>query len=283
LQLLFRKQGPCPDIANLGVFIMRSQGIPASVNVIPFWATATGGHFMNTFFDDKMQPFNCDYGSKIFEEKLQREPAKVFRLTYSKQEDVLATFEDKKNIPRGFLQQQNYIDVTNEFWKTKDVKCKLYPNINSSKIVYATTFNGLFWKPFWWGKVEKNETVFTSLCIGTVIIPQYYTNGKLIPAGSPVLIGDKEPKMLIPDLSHTKDVIITEKEKYLRFKLGITYKLSYWDNGWKLLGSQIVNNPVVEMKFEKVPKNALLLLVASDSKGLERPFIIDEDNNRTWF
>lgn len=283
LQLLFRKQGPCPDIADLGVFIMRSQGIPAAVNVIPFWATSTGGHFMNTIFGDTMHAYNCDYGSKIFEENLQREPAKVLRLTYSKQKNALASFENLSNIPSGILQQQNYIDVTKDYWKTTDVKCSLYPNINPYKIVYATTFNGLSWRPFWWGKVEKNETVFTSLCNGTVIIPQYYTNGQLIPAGAPVVIGEKEPKVLVPDLSQTKEVTITEKEKYLKFKLGITYKLCYWDNGWKLLGSQIVNDPITEMKFEKVPKNALLLFLASDSKGLERPFIMDDDGNRTWF
>lgn len=50
LQLLFRKQGPCSDIASMSVFTMRSQGIPAAVNIIPFWATATEAHYTNTFF-----------------------------------------------------------------------------------------------------------------------------------------------------------------------------------------------------------------------------------------
>lgn len=283
LQLLFRKQGPCPDIADLGVFIMRSQGIPAAINVIPFWATSTGGHFMNTFFDDKMHAYNCDYGSKVFEENLQREPAKVLRLTYSKQKNTLASFEDIINIPSGILQQKNYLDVTKEYWETTDVKCSLYPNSNTSTIVYATTFNGLSWRPFWWGKVEKNETVFTSLCKGTVVVPQYYIKGKLIPAAAPIVIAGNESKVLIPNLSQIQEITITEKEKYLKFKLGITYKLFYWNDGWKLLGSQIFNNPMTEMKFEKVPKNALLLFLASDSKGLERPFIMDDEGDRTWF
>lgn len=283
LQLLFRKQGPCPDIANLGVFIMRSQGIPAAVNVIPFWATSTGGHFMNTFFDSKMKAYNCDYGSKDFGEDLKREPAKVLRLTYSKQPETLASIEDKKNIPPGILQQENYVDVTKEYWSTTDIKCSLYPVTNQPKIVYATTFNGLQWRPFWWGKVAKNETIFSSLCKETVIIPQYYYNGKLFPAGAPVVISDNTPKVLLPNLNQRTDIMIYEKEKYLKFKLNITYSLFYWDNGWKPLGSQIVSAPITEIKFEKVPKNALLLLVGSDSKGLERPFILDDNGNRTWY
>lgn len=283
LQMLFRKQGACSDIASMSVFTMRSQGIAASVNIIPYWATSTEGHYTNTFFDENREVLNCDYGTREFRNNLPREPAKVIRLTYSKNPEVLASFEDTKNIPKGFLQLQNYIDVTQEFWGTMDLKCPLYPNINSSKIVYATTFNGLRWRPFWWGKIEKKEAIFKSLCKGTVIVPQYYTNGKLIPAGAPVIIGNNTSKVLLPDLTQTSTVIIAEKEKFLKFKLGITYKLLYWNDGWKLLGKQIVNSPTTEMQFEKVPKNSLLLFHASDSRGFERPFIIDENNERTWF
>ncbi|WP_163408873.1 transglutaminase domain-containing protein [Flavobacterium ajazii] len=283
LQLLFRKQGACSDIASMSVFTMRSQGIPAAVNIIPFWATATEGHYTNTFFDENKQMLNCDYGTKDFRQNLVREPAKVIRLTYSKNPETLASFEDMGNIPKGFLQQQNYIDVTNDFWETTDVKCPLYVDANPSKIVYATTFNGLAWRPFWWGKTANNETVFTKLCRRTVIIPQYYSNGKMIPAGAPVVIGNTTTKVLQPDLTQTKEVTIAEKEKYLKFKLGITYQLLYWDNKWIMLGKQTVNSPITEMKFERAPKNALFLFVASDSRGLERPFIIEDNGERFWF
>jgi hypothetical protein len=138
------------------------------------------------------------------------------------------------------------------------------------------------WRPFWWGKIENNETVFTKLCKGTVIIPHYYSNGKLIPAGAPVVIGNTTTKIFLADPTQSSEIIIAEKEKYLKFKLGITYQLFYWDNQWKTLGKQTVNSLITEMKFEKVPKNALLLFVASDSKGLERPFII-ENGERIWF
>lgn len=283
LQLLFRKQGGCSDIANMSVFTMRSQGIAAAVNIIPFWATSTEGHYTNTFFDENSEVLHCDYGTKEFRNNLPREPAKVIRQTYSKNPSTLASFEDVNNIPKGFLQLQNYIDVTPEYWETMDVKCSLYPNTNPSKIVYATTFNGLSWRPFWWAKVENNNAVFTSLCKRTVIIPQYYKDGKLIPAGAAVVIGNHKAKVLIPNISDTQEITIMEKEKYLKFKLGVTYNLYYWNKGWELLGDQSVNSPITEMKFEKVPKNALLLFLASDSRGYERPFIIDENNERTWF
>jgi hypothetical protein len=283
LQLLFRSEGPCPDIADLGVFIMRSQGIGAAINVIPFWATSTGGHFTNTFFGDNMQPFNCDYGSRDFGENLKREPAKVLRITYSKQAETLASFEDPVNIPKGFLQQQNYIDVTKDYWETTDVICPLFPMKDSPKIVYATTFNGLIWRPFWWGKVENASTTFNSICNKTVLLPQYYKDGKLIPAGAPIIVGDDKVQLLQPDFSNTKNVTIAEADKYLKFKIGVTYKLFYWNNGWKLVGEQEVKSQISTMLFANVPKNALLLFLGSDSKKLERPFTIDDAGKRTWF
>lgn len=281
--LLFRKQGACADIANLSAFALRSQGIAAAVNIIPYWATATEGHFTNTFFDQNNQIIHCDYGTRDFRNNLPREPAKVLRITYSKNPSSLASFENQNNIPKGFLQKQNYIDVTPEYWKTTNVICPLFPNPNMPSVVYATTFNGLAWKPFWWSLNKNNQAEFSSLCIGTVIIPQYYINGKLSSAGYPVIINENKTRVLEPSLKHTDEIIIAEKDRYLKFKPGITYKLFYWDSEWKILGSQSVNNPITEMKFENVPKNALLLLLASDSKGLERPFTIDDKNERTWY
>lgn len=283
LQLLTRKEGPCPDIADLGVFVMRSQGIPAAVNVIPYWATATGGHFTNTFFDEKMHAYNCDYGAKDYEEDLKREPAKVLRVTYSKQPETLAAFEDINNIPNSVLRQQNYIDVTKDYWETTDVTCSLYESPNSPKIVYASTFNGLAWRPFWWGKTADGKTTYTSVCKGTVLLPQYYINGKMVHAGAPVAIGDKETKVLQADPQQTREILIEEADKYLRFKMGVTYKLYYWNNGWKLVDTREVKQQTTSMLFSKVPKNALLLLLASDSKKLERPFIVDDQGKRTWF
>lgn len=283
LQILFRKEGPCPDIADLGVFTMRAEGIAATINVIPFWATAMGGHFTNTFFDEKIKPVNYDYGSRIFDEKLVREPAKVLRITYSKQPQTLASFEPADNIPPGILKQQNYVDVTNEFWETIDVKCHLFDDKKNQPIVYATTFNGLAWRPFWWGKINNNETTFTSICKNTVILPQYYSGGKMVPAGVPVIVKDNGSIELIPDLNQKREVKIAESEKYLKFKMGITYKLFYWNNGWQLIGTQKVNNQVANMVFANVPGNALLLFIGSDSKKLERPFVFNNDGSRTWF
>ena len=282
MQLLMRKQGPCEDLADLGVFTMRSLGIPATVNSIPYWATATGGHLTNTFMDAQ-QAFPFDYGEKNAVGPLKREPAKVLRLTYSKQANTLAARVSQEGIPDGVLKRQNYIDVTPDYWATTTVKCSLPQTNNPQKIAYTSTFNGLKWKPFWWGAITNSQVEFKDLCKKTVVLPQYYVAGKMIPAGAPILIGENENKILTPDYSQLQEVTISSFGSYLLIKPEVTYKLFYWDNQWKLAGAQKATATTTAFVYEKVPKNTLLLLVASDSRGLERPFVVDDKGERTWY
>ncbi|NJM80783.1 MAG: hypothetical protein HC854_16395 [Flavobacterium sp.] len=100
-KFLIRKQGLCEDLAGLGVFTMRSLGIPATSNVVSYWATSKGGHFFNTFFDSNKKPIYFDYGTKEYNEKLRREPSKVLRTTYSKQAGTLASFEDENQYQKA--------------------------------------------------------------------------------------------------------------------------------------------------------------------------------------
>lgn len=283
MQILLRKQGLCDDFADLGVFTMRSIGIPATINVIPYWATATGGHSNNTFFDDSQKPISFEYGHKNYDEKVTREPAKVLRSTYSKQANTIAGIESTINIPKGFLRDQNYIDVTQEYWQTTNVKCSLTPNSNNPKTVFIATFNGMQWRPFWWGKITNNQTEFTQICKGTVVLPQYYNNEKMIQAAPPIVVGENENRILAPDYSQLQNITITSKASYLLIKPRVSYKLFYWDKAWKLIDTKIADDNTQEFIYEKVPKNALLLLLSSDSKGYERPFIVDEKGERTWF
>lgn len=283
MQLLFRKQGTCEDLADLGVFTLRSLGIPATVNVIPYWATSTGAHLNNTFFDFDNKPIPFDYGSEDIDEKLKREPAKVLRFTYSKQAETIACIEDVSRIPKGFMREKNYIDVTHEYWETSDVQSTLLENAAMPKIAYIATFNGLKWQPFWWGKIKNNQTNFTQICKGTVILPQYYNNEKLIPAAYPIVVGQTENRVLKPDLKHLQTITISSFAGYLILKLNVSYKMFYWDNDWKLIDSKTVTETTQNLVYENVPKNALLLLISSTSKRFERPFVVDEKGNRTWY
>ena len=282
-QLLLRKQGSCEDLADLGVFTMRSVGVPATVDAIPFWATATGGHETNAFYDNDLKSISFNYGGKNFNDRLEREPAKVLRTTYSKQPETLRNYETLDNIPKGYLQDSNYIDVTPEYWQTTSVKSTLYPNPNNPKTVYIATFNGLKWRTFWWGKINDNQTQWEKICVGTVILPQYYQGEKMIPAAPPIIVGEKENRVLVPDFKQLQTITITSVEGYIILKPNVSYKLFFWNDGWKIINTKTATENTTSLVYEKIPKNALLLLIGSDTRGLERPFVVNEKGERRWF
>jgi hypothetical protein len=282
-QLLFRKQGACPDLAGLGVFTMRAIGVPATLITVPYWATSTSGHYFNTFYNNDFHPIGFDYGGTLSNQKLIREPAKVLQSTYSKQATALANYETPNNIPEGYLRESNYIDVTQNYWQTTTVNCNLYPVVSNPKTVYLTTFNGLKWRPFWWGKIKNNQSQWDQICVGTIIIPHYYLNEKLIPAAPPILVSEKGNRLLVPNLKQLQPLTITSAEGYLLIKPNVTYKLYYWKEGWKHVDSKTATDTTLSLVYQNVPQNALLLLLGSDTKGFERPFVINEKGERTWY
>ena len=282
LQLLHRKKGYCEDVAALSALALRSIGIPATVDMVPYWATSTGSHVLNCSFDSNNEPVHFD--ALLLSDSLHefiREPAKVLRTTYSVQTNTLASKVNIEQIPEGILRAQNYIDVTHEYWATKDVECTIKPSENG-KIVYACVFNGGEWKPVWWGESKNDKVKFSNLCQGAVFLPKYYENGKMVTAGYPVASGHKQTWELKP-LEETHTITIKEFPRYLKFRPGKKYRLVYYDFGWKTISIKTASEDTKELVFENVPQNALLLLVPNYGTKKERPFIITDEGKRLWW
>ncbi|MFD1258560.1 hypothetical protein ACFQ3S_17270 [Mucilaginibacter terrae] len=284
IQLLNRQKGSCDDISVLEVFTLRSQGYPAAVNVVPYWATSTGTHFFNNTFNKQMVPIPFDASSaEVKINKFPREPSKIIRETYSRQPGTLASFKSNNEIPSGFMRSVNYIDVTSLHFETQDVICKIEtPPVNQS-VAYAYVFNGGTWRPTWWGSVKDGKVIFKDMCKGAVFLPAYYIGGKHQPAGYPVAAGINGQLTLQPDTLQKRTITIMWQEQYLVFRPGKKYKLFYWDNQWKMVGENTAGEKTTEMDFEGVPLNALLLLRPEYSEGKERPFTIDKDGKRQWW
>jgi hypothetical protein len=285
LQLLMRKKGPCEDIADLALFTLRSQGFPVTADMVTYWATSSGSHFFNSTFNAQQEQVRFDISTATVRfATFAREPAKVIRTTYARQNDVPANEEPVENIPDGFMRTLNYKDVTSDYWQTADVNCELPGNSPKRKIAYACVLNYLEWRPTWWGRVLGNTVRFTNMCTGAVFLPMYCEQGKMVPAGYPVAVNkNKQQTELKPDVQHVRSVTIAEQDKYLFFRPGKMYKLFYWDNKWNLIGVQKAADGTHELQFDKVPRNALLLLVPEYTQRKERPFTITDSGERLWW
>lgn len=283
LQLLLRKKGTCEDAANLLAFALRSVGIPCAVDIVPFWGTSTGGHVLNTAFDPSGNPIHVDVlinSDSLYE--LLREPSKVLRLTYSINDQTLAAGFDAVQIPKyDFLRSTNYLDVTDEYWNVADLIFPL-PDSITDTVIYAMVFNGGQWRPAWYGRRVGHQVCFTKMTEGVVYTPAVYRNGKLIPAGNPLAFSKGQTIKFEPSYEH-RTIQLRELPGYLKFKPDNTYTLFYFNRKWIKLKSKTIGEGVKELVFERVPKNALLLLKPVGGNGKERPFTIDEQGLRAWW
>jgi hypothetical protein len=294
MQLLQRKKGPCEDVADMTVFSLRSLGLASSIDVVPAWATSSGNHTLNTVITgtSKAIPYDVLLLSDSIKTFI-REPAKVVRVTFSKQKSTLAYTERKENIPQGFMQLMNYKDVTEEYWPTANINCSLFISKaaalsgknNDGRTVYACVLNYGKWQPVWWGKAKNNAVAFSNMCKGAVFLPMYYSNSRLVPAGHAVASGYKDTMTLVPDTTQKRTVTLKEQEHYLIYRPNKKYRLYYWNSTWKLIAEKTTPEigQVKEMSFENVPKNALLMLVPEYTQRKERPFIINEKGERLWW
>jgi len=281
-QLLFRKKGPCEDIADLTVFALRSQGVPVTVDIVPAWATSTGGHFLNAVFDPQMRLMDINVsGHNGLTRKKGKEPGKVIRTTFAKQNHTVADLETPNNIPDNFLRSRTYIDVTDQYWETGNISVDLMPT--SKKAVFASVFNHFQWKPIWWAGISNNKATFTKMCKGAVYLPIYFDNGILHAAAWPVLLDYERVKTLRPLLNQRTILRITDKDNYIKIQANKLYRLYFWNGKWELSGTQVgtQGNPV--LIFPNTPKDALYLLVPEYSKGKDRPFIQEDNGSLSWW
>jgi hypothetical protein len=279
LQILLRGKGLCEDLADMAVFVARSQGIPAAVDNIPYWGTTSGNHFLNFL---RITPSYTHFDAVL--DSLEREPSKVLRSTYSPQKDAIANWLDTSLIPPGFMRIRNYKDVTQEYWPTDTIACALFKNNGiEKKVAYLAVFNGFNWQPAWYGKISNNKATFQNMSKGVAYLPMYYESNRLIPAGWPYALGYNNKMVLQPDTLHTRSITLREQEKYLKYRPGKRYRLFYWSNTWKLLGEQTAAEGTVQLTFGKVPANSLLIMIPEYSQGKERPFIITANGERVWW
>ena len=111
----------------------------------------------------------------------------------------------------------------------------------------------------------------------------YYSDGKLFPAGYPVVSGYNHTMVLIPDTLNVHSIILKEQINYLKYRPGKKYKLYYWNNAWKLIAEKFTDEKTTELQFDNVPKNALLLMIPEYTQKKERPFIITDDGLQLWW
>ncbi|MEQ9286432.1 MAG: hypothetical protein RIG77_05965 [Cyclobacteriaceae bacterium] len=164
--MLTARVGSCQEFANIAIFSMRAQGLAVAYDYTPIWADFHLGHNWNALIDHDGK--TIDFLGAYFnpgENVLKKKVSKIYRKTYSVQQNSLAIINnDKEPIPDLF-NDVHFIDVTKEYFPVIDITSMIETDLaNLTSYAYICTFGDREWTPIHWGVIEKNKSVtFTDL------------------------------------------------------------------------------------------------------------------------
>ncbi|SDW82677.1 hypothetical protein SAMN05444411_102256 [Lutibacter oricola] len=288
-QLLFRRQGSCPELANLVLLASRSMGVAVTFDFTPHYAASSNRHYWNTVIDKQGNhiPFN---GNSVGDQTglphtyttNHKRMGKVFRQTYSINKNTLANKLKTQDIPISFLRNKNIIDVTHEYVSTGEINFVDY-NSQVDSIAYLNVFNRTKWRIIDWAEKTEASFSFKNLGKDIVYLPSFFKNKKQFFSQYPILLDAKgRSHTLKPDfskvinttLSRTNEITNAYTENNSsQIEIGEKYMLLYWDGKWKRADISIATK--VGVFFKNIPSNALFLMLPAKPDGFERIFILD--------
>jgi len=285
--------GRCEDMTNLATAAMRANGIAVTSDYTPYWADSGNNHAWNAIIthDGDAIPFmGCESDPGKY--SIRNRVAKVYRKTYAKQSDNLASRLNEGEKAPAWLKGKHYVDVTEKYTKTANVKIDINREFpDSIRFVYLCVFNSGEWSAIQWCKLENRSVNFKEMGVDLCYLPMILQDDELIPIDEPIILqkdgsmktirGNRSIQEMIL-LSTTKKKITnaTEEKQIVHLKEGTEYELFYWEDEWQSVGIQTATSK--PMIFIDVPADRLYWLVETDSRKEERIFTYEDEKQIWW-
>jgi len=208
----------CEEYAEIATLIMRSKGIPVGIDFTSQWPDRLYGHSWCVFpnLRGKTSMFNPFASNPDYPHYSHAGFAKVFRRTYSHNEEYLALLRrNKGNVPDIF-KTPFFFDVTGEYEETSDLEIDINPvgRIPHGD-VYIAVFDNSDWKPVYWGKAKGKKAMFKGMGRNITYMAMAYDSGELIPLSVPFYV----------DLFGNVEYFIDDKNVMTDFELWRKYPM----------------------------------------------------------
>lgn len=236
--LLNIKASNCRDWTQLGIYALRSFGIPTANDFTPHWANRSGGHDWSLILlhDGKIFPWLMGYGYLGSHYDWFGALAKVYRHTTQIQPNSLFMQKPKEEIPEFF--KNPYVkDVSHLYFKPYDltIDLKFSPPVPKA-LAYIMVFDNQQWQPIHWGRIKNGKAVFTAMAKNCAYTAMYYHNNEFYPASLPFILNDSgKVQYLQPDLKSLRTIHL--KRKYTN------KKVEEWCERIKGAKFQLANKP----------------------------------------
>lgn len=293
MELLFWREGNCPDLANVCIFACRALGVAVTFDFTPYFAASSNKHFWNTVVNNEGEhiPFNGNQVLPYVYNANYRRMGKVFRYTFSEQRDNLPFLIAETQIPDDFLKSRHIIDVTKEYVDVSEITYS-FKNQGDLSLGYLNVFNTGKWRVIDWAQMNGQSAVFSDMGRDIVYLPGVYKNKTMVYEPYPLLL-DKAGKLIIlkPDFKNTftatlsrKNETSSEYEDNNPFDIGTgkNITLYVWNGTWQVVEKKISKN--YQIIFNKMPENGLFLMASDPVDSFERIFTVDKETNKiTWY
>ncbi|HYQ57598.1 MAG TPA: hypothetical protein VEP89_09660, partial [Draconibacterium sp.] len=206
----------CPEKTWFNCMLLRSFGIPATIDYNPVSRLHEVGHEWNAIkLKSGTHPFEAFWGGgniwhlkKLYGRESMHdmlgivEFPKIYRKTYKM--NVTELLEHKIKIDEEippFFQNPFQLDVSEEYFKTYPVESPVLKEIEDHDYVYACVMGAnLAWVPVEFGKIKRGKTSFRNMGSNNVYLTCNYQFGSIVPAAYPVFLNDDgENVILKPD------------------------------------------------------------------------------------
>lgn len=234
--------GVCYDFNAAVVTALRSVGIPAAINTVPYWGNSNASHFwteiigtpVKGLYDNTQQDFhsiddelvNDTFWFKdgiitdttgIPEEvdlRKCRTVPKIYRQGYEICPSSLA-LRAEEDIP-DFFRDMTLEDVTSRMVVTRDVRVRVpkIPGVGRKRFVYLCVYNpdSFNWVPVSWAEIKRGRGMFKAMGINVLYMAALFHEGAVVPFGDPfVLTADGEMRRMRADTGHPESAVFFSK------------------------------------------------------------------------
>lgn len=185
------RTGSCRDFTDIVMYVFRAAGIPCSMDYIVS-GDYNGSHFWNCVKTNDGAIW-FDMASKEYKPATEFVDAlgKVFRATYSVNQDIIEQLSDSKDIPSIF-KIPTFVDATADY--AGKLLCNISVpqerlfNVTDHDNLFLCLAKGMDWQPVDVAKMERGEVTYQNVKAGAVFCICRYDNGKANECSSPFAV-----------------------------------------------------------------------------------------------
>ncbi len=276
------RKGNCYFGAYAGVYILRSFGIPAALDIVPYWGSRNGGHAEVSALDGngKMSAIprhQLSHAAKVF--RLSFMPVNIWR-------DSIKPLIANDSFLLPAIAHDHWEDATADHTDAGDINIDM-PMPLRRKMAYICAFNYGEWQPVYWGAVRAGGTVsFRQMGKGILYCTAWPEGQGIRLAGKPFVWDSSGiQRVCAPNMRHQVEMKLSKLNTGARawVEKGRTYTLyRLGEEGEWLEIMDVHCERNGELPVVKAPAGGVYRLVDKRGDGrLERPFEY-KDDQQLW-